>query len=221
MPSPFPGMDPYLEDEALGRPSSTSWSSACTRSCCRAWWTATGPASASGTTSPSRPCSPRSSARSTRRTSSRSASAATAGWSRCSTWSARATGPRRGGRQAYLDSARGRAERRRQPRRDRPGAAGPADARLLARRPAGVGLRRDRDAGHPAGAATRSTPRRCRSACPASACRWPPTTATRCWTCTRPSPRLRPGRLRRQDRLRPRPRHTPERRPPASGSAKC
>ena len=49
------------------------------------------------------------------------------------------------GRGAYLEKRREARAAERQHRRDRPGHAGPADARLLARRSAGMGLRRHRD----------------------------------------------------------------------------
>ena len=62
-----------------------------------------------------------------------------------------------------------------------------ADAGVFARRPARMGLRRHGDALDAGRSATRSTRPRCKSACRASACRWPPTTATRSSTCTPPS----------------------------------
>ena len=67
---------------------------------------------------------------------------------------------------------------------------------------------------HPRGA-TRFTPPPCKSRCRASACRWPPKTATQCSICGSPSRILRPGRLRLQNRLCPRPHHASlGRRPP-------
>ena len=125
------------------------------------------------------------------------------------------------GRQSLPGQAPRGPRRRRQPRRDGPRLAGPADAGLLARRPARLGLRRHRDPRRPSRSATRFTPRPCKSACRASACRWRPTTATRSSTCTR---RSRAATTRATSPPRSTTSATPPRRCPtrtAAGSSTC
>ena len=103
---------------------------------------------------------------------------------------------------------------RRQPRRDRPGPARPADAGLLARRPARLGLRRHRHALDPAGALRDLH----RHAAEAPAALPPAAGRRRPRHGARPAHRLhallRPGRLRGQDRLRQGPAHAARRRRP-------